>query len=183
MNQKQKIFLAAAAGVVAWGWALYTIFGGGSPGSASRPAGNKSGNPNQAVQAGPPRAAGRFRGSGLPVEYRATRGIFNYQPQGVPDPFGGYTKLNLKPKKNDFDKSKLVEPELSSLVLTGIMWDETQPLATVKTPDGKTHNIQVGDVIEEETIIKINEESVIVSRPFLKKKILFELKLGSQSKL
>jgi len=110
-------------------------------------------------------------------------GYYNYNPSGVPDPFGGYESLGLQKDKYLANTIAPVEPTGSSLKLAGIIWDEVEPFAVVLSADGKSHNVKINDVVNNEKIVDIQEDLIIVEKKFLKKILKFELKQGSQKKL
>lgn len=53
-------------------------------------------------------------------------------------------------------------PPLPLLTLEGVVWDETDPIATIKGPDGRSENLRVGMTLAGATVTRIDPGSVVL---------------------
>ncbi len=91
--------------------------------------------------------------------------------QGVPkyaapnnDPFGGYELLKLTRREEKPESNQAKAPVQTQLRLLGIIWDQEKPYALVAHANGKSYDVVVGSVVEEEKILKISQGSIVTQR-------------------
>jgi hypothetical protein len=73
-----------------------------------------------------------------------------YDPKGRRDPF---VPLITKGEDNI--------PSLSSLILTGLIWNHKDKLAILEDPTGKGYPMRIGDSLGSATLVDIRSESVV----------------------
>ena len=93
---------------------------------------------------------------------------YRYEPEGKPDPFESFVRVNLYADGDDF-ASPLERFNLSQLIVTGIVWATTNARALIEDPTGKGYIVGVGTAIgkNQGKVIKIEDNGVWVKETYV----------------
>lgn len=97
---------------------------------------------------------------------------FIYNAKGRRDPF-----IPLLTKGDE------TTPSLSSLVLTGLIWNRNEKLAILEDPTGKGYPMRIGDRLGSATLVDIRDDSVVFKVVFYGEVHMHTLKLIRKEEL
>ena len=94
--------------------------------------------------------------------------VFNYDPEGKPDPFKSYVRQLVAIQQADLS-SPLQRFDLSQLTVTGIVWSNEKPRALIEDPTGKGYVVQTGAPIGKNRgrIVHIGDNVVRVKETYV----------------